>query len=156
MVSIKNRQEIFVFLRAQLSAQFATLADFVLTYICFVWVNLHYLPATIVGTVSGGFINCLVNYKWAFATQDCQFKWVLVKYILVWTGSFLLNVGGLYWVVESLKKYSGLWESDESLCLMICKIVVSVIVSIGWNFVLHRYFVFKDAHIQSKLNHFFK
>lgn len=146
----------FVFLRAQLSAQFATLADFILTYTCFEWIGLHYLLSTSIGTITGGFINCFVNYKWAFATKDCQFKWVFFKYILVWCGSFALNVGGLYLLVEFLKRYTLLWEHASSFYLITSKIVVSFIVSICWNYTLHRYFVFRNIHFQSRFKSLLK
>ncbi len=156
MTSLSAKHSIFVFIRAQLSAQFATIADFCLTYICFQWLGIHYLLATSVGTVTGGLINCIINYKWAFNTQDCQFKWVLFKYILVWCGSFALNVGGLYLLVELLKTHTGLWEQSESFYLILSKIIVSAFVSIGWNYILHRHFVFRDAHIQSRIKSLIK
>lgn len=151
-----HRHSVFMFLRAQLSAQFATLADYVLTYACFRWFGLHYLLSTAIGTTSGGLINCLINYKWAFNTQTCRFKWVLFKYALVWTGSFSLNVGGLYLLIEFLKANTSLWEQHSSFYLMISKVVISFLVSIGWNYLLHRYFVFCDAGIQSRIQRFFQ
>ena len=95
-----------MFLRAQLSAQFATFADFSLTYVCFQWLGIHYLLATTIGTCIGGLINCLINYKWAFVTKDCKFQWVLFKYILVWGGSLALNVFGVFLLFEFLKNRS--------------------------------------------------
>ena len=103
MLKAKRRHSLFMFLRAQLSAQFATLADFILTYVCFEWLGIYYVMATSIGAITGGIINCVINYKWAFATKDCQFKWVFFKYILVWIGSFILNVGGVYLLVEFMQ-----------------------------------------------------
>lgn len=151
MVNPTKKHSLFVFLRAQASAQFATLADFILTFVCFRWLGLYYLLATSIGAITGGLTNCIVNYKWAFATQDCKFKWVLFKYILVWIGSFVLNVGGVYLLVEFLKTYTFLWEQASSFYLIISKIIISTIVSVGWNYLLHRYFVFRDAHIQTRV-----
>jgi len=157
MVEKKKRHNLIVFLRAQLSAQFATLTDFILTYVCFHFIAFHYLLASSIGTISGGIINCVINYKWTFNTKDCQFKWVLLKYILVWGGSFALNIGGVFFIVEFLKNYTNLWEEQsDSLCLIIVKIIVSIIVAIGWNYTLHRNFVFRDVNIQSRLKNAFK
>ena len=156
MVSPKKKHSLLVFLRAQLSAQFATLADFVLTYVCFQWLGLYYLLATSIGAITGGFINCIINYKWAFATKDCQFKWVFLKYILVWIGSFVLNVGGVYLLVELLQDHTFLWERASSFYLMVVKVIVSAIIAVGWNYTLHRYFVFQDANIQERVKSLFK
>ena len=154
--SRKLQRNLYTFLRAQLSAQFATLTDFTLTYTCFQWLGIHYLLATTIGTSIGGLINCLINYKWAFATKDCQFKWVFFKYILVWIGSFVLNVGGVYLLVELLQDYTHLWEKASGFSLIIAKVIVSALVSVGWNYVLHRYFVFQDAHILNRIQQIFK
>lgn len=156
MVKTKKRHSLFMFLRAQLSAQFATLADFILTYVCFQWLGIYYVIATSIGAITGGIVNCVINYKWAFATKDCQFKWVFLKYILVWVGSFLLNVGGVYLLVELLKHHTYLWERASGFYLIIAKIIVAVIVSVGWNYVLHRYFVFQDAKILNRIKSIFK
>lgn len=156
MVKAEKRQSLFMFLRAQLSAQFATLADFILTYVCFQWLGIYYVMATSIGAITGGVVNCVINYKWAFATKDCQFKWVFFKYVLVWIGSFVLNVGGVFLLVELLQHHTYLWERASGFYLIIAKIIVSVIVSVGWNYVLHRYFVFQDAKILSRIKSIFK
>ena len=156
MVSPKKKHSLLVFLRAQLSAQFATLVDFILTFVCFRWFGLYYLLATSIGSIAGGIINCIINYKWTFATKDCQFKWVFFKYILVWGGSFVLNVGGVYLLVELMQDYTLLWEKASSFYLMVAKIIVAVIIAVGWNYVLHRYFVFQDANIRGRIQSIFK
>lgn len=156
MLKAKRRHSLFMFLRAQLSAQFATLADFILTYVCFEWLGIYYVLATSIGAITGGIINCVINYKWAFATKDCQFKWVFFKYILVWIGSFILNVGGVYLLVEFMQNNTHLWEKASGLYLIIAKVIVSIIVSVGWNYVLHRYFVFQDAKILLRIKSIFK
>ena len=156
MVKAKKRQSLFMFLRAQLSAQFATLADFILTYVCFQWLGIYYVMATSIGAITAGIVNCVINYKWAFATKDCQFKWVFFKYVLVWIGSFLLNVGGVYLLVELLKHHTYLWERASGFYLIIAKIIVAVIVSVGWNYILDRYFVFQDAQVLNLIKRIFK
>ena len=156
MLKAKRRHSLFMFLRAQLSAQFATLADFILTYVCFEWLGIYYVMATSIGAITGGIINCVINYKWAFATKDCQFKWVFFKYILVWIGSFILNVGGVYLLVEFMQDNTHLWEKASGFYLIIAKVIVSIIVSVGWNYVLHRYFVFQDAKILTRIKSIFK
>ena len=156
MLKAKRRHSLFMFLRAQLSAQFATLADFILTYVCFEWLGIYYVLATSIGAITGGIINCVINYKWAFATKDCQFKWVFFKYILVWIGSFILNVGGVYLLVEFMQNNTHLWERASGFYLIIAKVIVSIIVSVVWNYVLHRYFVFQDAKILLRIKSIFK
>lgn len=153
--SRKLQRNLYTFLRAQLSAQFATLTDFTLTYTCFQWLGIHYLLATTIGTSIGGLINCLINYKWAFMTKDCQFKWVLIKYIIVWGGSLALNVFGVFIVFEILKDNVREWELFDGFYLILSKIFVSFLVAVGWNYTLHRYFVFRDAKVKSWFRNLF-
>ena len=44
----------------------------------------------------------------------------------------------------------------SSFYLIIAKVIVSAIVSVGWNYVLHRYFVFQDAQILNRIERIFK
>jgi len=54
------------------------------------------------------------------------------KYFTVWGGSIALNTSGLFLIVE----YSGLSK-------VLSKIIVSVIVGYGFNFLMNRYYIFK-------------
>ena len=61
-----------------------------------------------------------------------------------------------------MKRQSMEWEKrfenhiSDNIYLIVSKIVVSFIVSIGWNYVLHKYFVFRDVHIQSRVKSLLK
>lgn len=155
MEKTNKRKDLLVFLRAQLSAQVATLADFVLTYICFQWLGIYYVIATTVGLITGGILNCFINYKWAFKSQGCRPEWVAFKYILVWAGSFALNVKGLYLLVEFVKNHTLWWNQADGLSLIVCKIIVSLIVSVGWNYTFHRHFVFRNLDFKMRTKNLF-
>ena len=53
-------------------------------------------------------------------------------------------------------KISTLADLSGADSLMVAKIIVAVIIAVGWNYVLHRYFVFKDAHIQTTFKRIIK
>jgi putative flippase GtrA len=67
-----------------------------------------------------------------------------------------LNVGGVYLLVEFMQDNTHLWEKASGFYLIIAKVIASIIVSVGWNYVLHRYFVFQDAKIQTRIKSIFK
>ena len=80
MVKSTKKQSLLVFLRAQLSAQFATLVDFILTFVCFRWFGLYYLLATSIGSIAGGIINCIIN----LTHISINFAAQLIKTCLLW------------------------------------------------------------------------
>ena len=110
----------------------ATGFDYVLTValveLFFVW----YVIATSLGSLCGAIIHFLAGRHWAF---DVKYKNIVgqsIRYGLVAVSSFALNTAGVYLMTENLQ-----------LQYFISKIVVSFIVGIGFNFTMHRYFVFR-------------
>ena len=63
---ISQKGGIFMFLRAQLSAQMATIADFLVTILLVRLFDVYYVYATLAGAIYGGIVNCVINYKWTF------------------------------------------------------------------------------------------
>ena len=66
---ISQKGGIFMFLRAQLSAQMATIADFLVTILLVRLFDVYYVYATLAGAIYGGIVNCVINYKWTFKSK---------------------------------------------------------------------------------------
>ena len=98
---ISQKGGFFMFLRAQLSAQMATIADFLVTILLVRLFEVYYVYATLAGAVYGGIVNCVINYKWTFKSTGKKTN-VAVKFILVWVCSIWLNTWGTYALTESL------------------------------------------------------
>ncbi len=54
---ISQKGGIFMFLRAQLSAQMATIADFLVTILLVRLFDVYYVYATLAGAIYGGIVN---------------------------------------------------------------------------------------------------
>ena len=81
----KVKNEIWTFCKAQLSAQMATLVDFVVSFLLAAVCVLWYVYASFLGALSGGVVNCVANYRWVFSdAHDLKKRWVALKYLLVW------------------------------------------------------------------------
>lgn len=89
---------IFMFIRAQFSSQVASTTDFLVTILLVKLFRVYYVYATFTGSVCGGIVNCIINYKWTFKSKECKKRHVIVKYLLVWIGSILLNTWGIYFM----------------------------------------------------------
>jgi hypothetical protein len=58
---ISQKGGIFMFLRAQLSAQMATIADFLVTILLVRLFDVYYVYATLAGAIYGGIVNCVIR-----------------------------------------------------------------------------------------------
>ena len=133
----KIRHELWIFSKAQFSAQLATITDYAISLLMAELFYYWYIIATFFGALSGGIVNCIINYKWVF-DDDCQKKETIVmKYFLVWTGSMLLNTTGTYVLTEM-----------TCFHFILPKIAVSVCVALLWNYQLQRLFVYRNIHMR--------
>ena len=142
---------IVTFCKAQLSAQFASLADFLTTFLLVNLFHLFYLYATFLGAIVGGIVNCVVNYKWVFRGQDVKMRFVALKYLFVWGGSILLNTWGTFALTEWITRMRWMRRLPDFYAenfFLVSKIVVAVLVAILWNYPLQQYFVFRNYHFK--------
>jgi len=124
--------ELILFARAQLSAFVGGIVDFV-TMIIFTEVfGLFYAFSILVGGLIGAVANFSINKYWAFGNRKSNTNSQIFKFGLVVLGSILLKSSGTYLLTESLEvKY---W---------IARIVVDAFVCFGFNYLLHRVWVFR-------------
>lgn len=120
------------FLKAQASSLIATAADFLLTILLKEVFMVWYLAATTAGTICGGITNFLLGRNWVFPSTEKKAGIQAFRYIMVWLGNLALNAGGTYF-----------FTSIAGIKYWISKILVSLIVGIGYNYVLQKFFVFR-------------
>jgi len=65
-----------MFLRAQLSAQMATISDFFVTILLVSLFDIYYVYATLTGALCGGIVNGIINYKWTFKSKGKKRMWL--------------------------------------------------------------------------------
>lgn len=127
------------FCKAQISSLMATLVDFVMTAFLFQIIGVFYVWSTLLGSVTGGIVNCIINYKWTFSGNKQSKTSVAIKYFIVWIGSILLNTWGTAIGARMLSS-----KTDIGLnSVLLSKIIVAILVAIFWNFLLQKYFVYK-------------
>ena len=144
----------FVFLRAQCSAQLATVLDFAVTLFLFYLCSLGYVYATFAGALSGAVLNCVVNYEWTFKASGLDKRGIIFKYLLVWGGSVLLNTWGTYFFTEWMQHASclnALFALLGEHCFLVAKVLTAVLVGCGWNYFLQRSFVYRPVRMNFHL-----
>jgi|SRR5450432_3466170 putative flippase GtrA len=123
------------FLKAQAAAIIGSLVDF-LVYALLVQLTGN-TPAmvslaTAEGAVCGGVVNFLIIRTWVFNEGQNKKHVQVMRYILVWAGSILLNSSGMYLITYF-----------TTINYAIARILVSVLVGVFYNYFLQKRFVFK-------------
>ena len=99
------------------------------------------------GAFAGGVVNCTFNYSFTFRASNQSIKALVVKYFLVWLGSMLLNMYGTTFVAMGLSHWTWLHEQGFTVNGIFAgaTLAVALAVSLGWNYVLQRGFVYKPS-----------
>lgn len=146
---LKSKSLVPTFLRSAVSSQASGWVDFIVGFVMFYWIFNQHLSwlATGIGVVAGGIVNCIICYKFTFRAENCSWKAVVVKYALVWIGNLILNSGGTEVLYILLKKWQILEELGFKTAgyYSTARIVMSLLVSWFWNFVLQRNFVYRPS-----------
>lgn len=148
---------VFTFLRSIVSSQVASWIDLG-TGIMLVAIGFSDWIATPIGAVMGGIVNCIINYRFTFRAQGISKRAVAVKYIMIWVGSLVLNTVGTALLTSALDQ----WNLLERLGFTnvgnyaAARIVVSLLVSWFWNFVMQKNFVYKPRRFDAWVDGLFR
>ncbi len=124
---------ILSFIRSQLAAFLATVADFLIVILLTEVFGIWYVISNAIGAFVGTVVSFLLGRYWVFVSVQRKIQHQAFRYILVSAGSLILNTLGVYLLTE-----------NSSLNYIYSKMIISLIVGIGFNFVLHKKFVFKE------------
>lgn len=120
------------FVKAQAASLAASVIDFFTTVILVEVFGCWHLPASITGTIIGGFSNFTIGRVWVFNATGKKIPVQVAKYSIVWVGNLVLNGFGFFIVTHYFH-----------VNYIISKILVSVIIGFGYNYMLQKKFVFK-------------
>lgn len=134
------------FLKALCTAQFASIVDFVVTVLLSSVFGVYYVAATALGAVAGGVSNCIFNYRWVFPGSGSRKRYIALRYFVVWGISILLNTYGTYLLTETMRDnpcVTALLGSHSDQIYILSKLIVAVLVAVGWNYQMQRLFVYR-------------
>lgn len=135
-------KSVYVFAKAQVSAFSGGMLDYGTMILCTELLHIHYTISIAIGGIIGAVANFSINRYWTFNTGKGNAAPVgnqLTKFIFVVAGSIAL-------------KSSGTWLFTNWLHLdyKITRLMVDIIVSLSFNYVLQKYWVFKKTDPESK------
>jgi putative flippase GtrA len=124
---------ILTFSKAQLSSFVSTINDFLITWALTSLMGFWYVLSSFTGAIIGGITNFMINRNWVFRTVTPGKTAQIFKYLLVWSGSLILNTLGVFFLTDILKIY-----------YLFSKVSVSVFIGVFFNYYLQNSFVFSE------------
>lgn len=128
------------FCKAQVSSVVSTVCDFCVTALIFTLLH-HVVISAASGAITGGVVNCIINYFWTFKGTSRSKRGVVGRYFLVWVVSLLLNTYGTEFAV----KFVNHWLDVNLTLVMVMKAIVAILVAVCWNFSMQKYYVYKKS-----------
>lgn len=129
---------VVLFLKAQFSALVGGGVDYIIMVALVEWIRVHYTIGIVCGGIVGAVVNFLINRYWTFKTPqqyDASIGKQLFRFVLMVAGSICLKSLGTWTVVEGF-----------GIDYRVGRIITDLVVSLGFNFVLQSFWVFKKQH----------
>lgn len=128
-------QTVYTFVKAQVSSGISTFIDFAITLLLKEGGGLGYLFSSATGSVMGGVVNFSLGSRWVFKPERGDHGERLLRYFLVWQGSILMNIGGVF-----------LLTGFGQVNYLYAKVISALLVGVLFNYFLQRSFVFGNSY----------
>lgn len=132
----------YSFAKAQLSAFIGGCVDYLIMILCTELIHVHYTISIAIGGLIGAAVNFSLNRHWTFTidgNSKAPIHLQLLKFIPVVLGSIVLKSSGTY-----------LLTSVTKLDYKITRLIVELFVSLGFNYLLQKYWVFSYKTSEDK------
>jgi len=120
------------FIKYNIVALTATSLDFIILVFLTEVLGTWYLFSAIIGTTLGGVFAFLLERKWTFEKTTGILTNQILRYLLIWAISFFLNITFLFLLVDIFH-----------VQYIISRIIVAALISVVFNFLTHKHFIFK-------------
>ena len=127
------RKHVGIFAKAQASALVGGITDYFIMIAFTELLHIHYTISIVLSGMIGAIINFSLNRYWTYECTAGCIKKQLVKFTLVVAGSIMLKSFGTY-----------LFTTLLTIDYKISRIITDIIVSIAYNFMLQKYWVFRQ------------
>jgi putative flippase GtrA len=131
---MNDKNPVYIFAKAQASAFIGGIVDYLVMIVLSELFHIHYTISIVFGGIIGAIVNFSINKYWTYQSHQFPVGVQLLRFILVVAGSILLKSSGTYllttWLVLDYK---------------FSRIITDIFVSLCFNFLLQKYWVFKKA-----------
>jgi putative flippase GtrA len=126
------KSSVFTFLRAQFSAFAGGMTDYAIMIALTEWVGIHYTISIAFSGMLGAIVNFSINRYWTFKRIEESGYSQLPRFAAVVAGSIFFKSTGTYLLTEALM-----------LDYRISRLLIDAVVSLGFNFTMQKYWVFR-------------
>ena len=140
----------FTLVRSSMSSQLCGWIETLTSFLVFSLFDLTAWLSTAIGAFVGGILNCIINYRFTFHAVGVEWRVALTKFIFIWAGSLLLNSFGtqaVYSLVKGWSWFENVTGIGEDSIFLASRLFVALTVSLCWNFLLQRHFVFRTTRL---------
>lgn len=129
-------ERLFVFGKAQVSSFIGGIVDYLFMICITEFLGVHYILSIVIGGLAGAVVNFLINRYWAFRSKEVPYqvsgRKQLLRFCLVVINSIVLKATGTWFFTSFMK-----------IDYKISRVITDLIVSIIFNYMLQRHWVFK-------------
>jgi putative flippase GtrA len=115
----------------QLSSLVATGVDYCVMIACVSLFGLSPVIGTVIGALCGAVTSFTLGRRWVFDAKKGDWSGQALRYAMVSAVSLCCNAAGEWLLLRVGLQY------------IVARVVTSLVVGIGWNFPMHRHFVFR-------------
>ncbi|MDR2424411.1 MAG: GtrA family protein [Prevotellaceae bacterium] len=134
-------ERIKIFLKAQFSAFTGGVCDYLIMLFLTECFGIHYTVSIAAGCILGAVINFSINKTWSFFRANVKYRFTLtqqlLRFVFVVTSSIALKIAGTYLLTQF-----------TCFDYKIARIITDIVVSLCYNYVLQRYWVFRTGKRQ--------
>src|SRR5207245_1144690 len=121
--------------RAWIASAIATIIDYGTFTVLVELLGVYTGTSRALGALLGAVANFTLNKVWTFRTEGDSVWHEVPRYAAISLTSLLLNTLGVVLLTDGLR-----WNP------LVAAALVGVLVAVGWNLPLHRYYVFRHGH----------
>jgi putative flippase GtrA len=126
-----------VFIKAQFSAFTGGMCDYLIMVFLTELGGVYYTISIAISCVLGAVVNFSLNQKWSFYSKKAGYRFSLPqqlwRFFLVVISSIVLKIWGTYCITTFIH-----------IDYKISRIITDIVVSLCFNYVLQRYWVFRN------------
>ena len=131
---MRSKHQVQIFAKAQASAFFGGMIDYLTMIALSELLHIHYTISIIFGGIIGAIVNFYLNKYWTYQSHQSAVGVQLTRFFLVVAGSIFLKSSGTY-----------LFTTWLALDYKLSRIITDLFVSLGFNFLLQKYWVFRKS-----------
>ncbi|MDR1673629.1 MAG: GtrA family protein [Bacteroidales bacterium] len=142
-MSLSDRLKIFV--KAQTSSLIGGTFDYLVMIGLTEFFGIHYTVSIVISGIAGAVVNFSINKTWAFYRRENTYRYShvqqLARFAVVVCNSIMLKTAGTYFFTETVH-----------IDYKISRLMVELLVSILFNYMLQRHWVFRNRKNPRKIN----